>query len=65
MQPHKRLKVFMTTATDPQQSVDTLLLLDVTNAGRTKEGNPRLGNVISVMKAVGYCLVLQKLSSAQ
>jgi HTH-type transcriptional regulator / antitoxin HigA len=26
------------------------------------EGNPRLGNVTSIMKAMGYCLVPQKLS---
>jgi HTH-type transcriptional regulator / antitoxin HigA len=25
------------------------------------EGNPRLGNVTSIMKAMGYCLVSQKL----
>jgi probable addiction module antidote protein len=25
------------------------------------EGNPRLGNVTSIMKAMGYCLVPQKL----
>lgn len=25
------------------------------------DGNPRLGNVISIMKAMGYCLVPQKL----
>jgi Uma2 family endonuclease len=31
MAPHQHLKVFMKTATAPQQSVDTLLL-DVTNA---------------------------------
>jgi DNA-binding phage protein len=27
------------------------------------DGNPRLGNVISIMKAMGYCLVPQKLPS--
>lgn len=29
------------------------------------EGNPRLGNVTSIMKAMGYCLVPQKLSQSQ
>lgn len=27
------------------------------------DGNPRLGNVISIMKAMGYCLTPQKLPS--
>jgi probable addiction module antidote protein len=29
------------------------------------EGNPRLGNVTSIMKAMGYCLVPQKLPRSQ
>ena len=29
------------------------------------DGNPRLGNVTSIMRAMGYCLVPQKLPSSQ
>ena len=29
------------------------------------DGNPRLGNVTSIMKAMGYCLVQQKLPQSQ
>jgi probable addiction module antidote protein len=29
------------------------------------DGNPRLGNVTSIMKAMGYCLVPQRLPSVQ
>jgi HTH-type transcriptional regulator / antitoxin HigA len=29
------------------------------------DGNPRLGNVTSIMKAMGYCLVPQKLPQSQ
>jgi probable addiction module antidote protein len=28
------------------------------------DGNPRLGNITSIMKAMGYCLVPQKLPSS-
>jgi HTH-type transcriptional regulator / antitoxin HigA len=29
------------------------------------DGNPRLGNITSIMKAMGYCLVPQKLTQSQ
>lgn len=30
----------------------------------SSDGNPRLGNVVSIMKAMGYCLVPQRLPMA-
>ncbi len=31
----------------------------------SEDGNPRLGNVTSIMKAMGYCLIPQKLPEPQ
>jgi HTH-type transcriptional regulator / antitoxin HigA len=37
----------------------------IQKAALSDDGNPRLGNVMAIMKAMGYCLVPQKLPESR